>query len=133
MGAMRVGKVGRNISLVGLDFPQQFLNRNNITLRHRQFLYPATLVERQVEEVDMLAVDAVVLTCQPCLATTDKSLQAQYLLRLSVSLFLVLDEVLHPLITLLYHLVGAVGEYCVKAVDEVHETTHLLVTHSDVA
>ena len=132
MRAMRVGKVGCHIYLMWLNLRDKFLNRYHILLRHRQLLDLSTLIERQVEEMDMLAVDAIILTCQTSLTTTDKSLQTQYLFCVEITFLLGFQEVLHHLIAVLDNLVRAIGEDGVKAVDEMHETTYLLIAHSDI-
>ena len=133
MGAMGIGQVGSHIDLMGLDLGKEFLNRRHIALRHRQLLNLTTLIERQIEEVDMLAIDTIILTSQTSLTTTDESLQTQNLFVIKIALFLVLDKCLHYLIAVLDHLVAAIGKNGVETIDEVHEAAHLLITHGNIA
>ena len=62
VGAMRIGEIGCHIDLVRLDLGNQFLNNADVTLRDGQLLNLSTLVERQVEEMDMILVDVVIAT-----------------------------------------------------------------------
>ena len=133
MSTVRIGQVGSHVNLMRLNLSQQLLNGDDVTLRHGQFLNFPTLIERQVEEVDVLAVDAVVLTRQPCFTSADQSFQPQNLLVVEVAGLLVPDEILHHLIAVLDNFVGAIGKNGVETVDEMHEAAHLLVADGNVA
>ena len=133
MGTVRIGKVGSHIDLMWLNLREQFDNRRHVVFCHREFLNLSALIERQVEEVDMMAVDAVVLAGQTRLTSADQSFQTENLLIVEVALLLILDEGLHRLVGVLDDLVGAIGKDGVEAIDEVHETTHFLIAHSDIA
>ena len=130
--AMRVGQVGSHVNLVWLNLANELLDGDDIVLGHRQFLNLSALVEGQVEEVDMLAVDAAIFAGQSGFATTDKSLKAQNLLSVCIALFLILQKGLHYLVAVLDYLVAAVGKDGVETIDEVHESANLLIAHSDI-
>ena len=85
---VRVSQVGRHVNLVRLYLLQQFLDNPYVPFRQGKFLYLATLVERQVKEVDMVFLDAVVATGVARLATTDKSLDSQHVAIVQVALLL---------------------------------------------
>ena len=133
VGTMRIGKVGSHIDLMWLNLREQFDNRRHVVFCHREFLNLTTLIEWQVEEVDMMAVDAVVLAGQTRLTSADQSFQTENLLIVEVALLLILDEGLHRLVGVLDDLVGTIGKDGVEAIDEMHETTHFLIAHSDIA
>ena len=133
VGSMRISEVSSHIDLVWLNLREQFDNGGDIIFRHGQFLDLTTLIERQVEEVDMMAVDAIVLTGQTGLTSADQTLQTENLLIVEIALFLIPDKGLDCLIRVLDHLVGTIGKDGVETIDEVHETTHFFITHSDVA
>ena len=71
MGAMRIGEVGSDIDLVGLYLFQQLHDWFDIALCHRQFLDLAALIERQVEEVDVILWNTVIAACISGFAATD--------------------------------------------------------------
>ena len=133
MGAMRIGEVGRDIDLVGLYLLQQLHDWFDIALCHRQFLDLAALIERQVEEVDVILGDMVIATGITGLASTDQSLHGEDGLIVPISLFLLLQVTHDFTIADLDDLVGAVGKEFVEAVDEMHIEPHLLIRHSDIA
>ena len=83
--------------------------------------------------MDMLTVNTVVFASQSCLAPAYQPLQSENLFRIHITFLLTAQELLHPLIVVLDHLVRAVGEDGVEAVGEVHETPHLLITHGNVS
>ena len=81
----------------------------------------------------MLTVDTTILTSQSCLSATNQTFQSENLFGVEIAFFFVFDKVLHPLVAVLDHLVGAVGEDGVETIDEVHETSYLFIPHGDVA
>ena len=81
-----------------LNLVNQLDNGGYVGLGHRQLLNLTALVERQVEEVDMLTVDTAVLTSQSGLATANQSLQAQNLLVVQITRLLTLDKGLYCLV-----------------------------------
>ena len=115
------------------DFGQQLLDGNDVALRHRQLLNFPTLIEGQVEEMDVTAVDAIIGTGQSGLATADQSLKPQHRLIVQTALLFILEELFYCLVTMLDHFVASVGKDSVEAVDKVHETRDLLVTDGDIA
>ena len=72
---MWVGQVGSHENLMGLDVGDELLYGQYVALRHGQFLYCTRFIERQVEEVDVVGGNAVIGTCQPCLATSDEAFE----------------------------------------------------------
>ena len=92
------GKVAGNEDFVWLHLFEQVTHNLNILFGHRQLLNLTALVERQVEEVDMLTVDTTVLTSQSGLATANQSLQTQNLLVIQIAWFLTLDKGLYCLV-----------------------------------
>ena len=130
--AMRVGQVGSHVNLVWLNLANELLDGDDIVLGHRQLLNLSALVEGQVEEVDMLAVDAAIFAGQSGFATTDKSLKAQNLLCIKIAFFLVLNKCLNHLIAVLDNLIATIGKDGVETIDEVHESANLLIAHSDI-
>ena len=132
MGAMRIGQIGSHIDLMGLYLLQQLPDRLHITFRHRKFLYLATLVERQIEEMDMIFSDMVVATGIAGLATTDQALHGEDGLIVPVSFFLLLQIIHYLTIADLYHLVGAVCKELVETVNEVHIEPYFLICHSNI-
>ena len=81
----------------------------------------------------MVERNAVVGAGCASLATTDKALDGAHLLGIHIARTLLGEELLDVAVHLLYHLVLAVAEELVEAVDEVHEACYLLVAHSNVA
>ena len=133
MRAMRVSEIGCHIDLMRLYLLQQLHDRLHIALRHGQLLNLAALVERQVEEVDMILGDMVIATGITGLATTDQTLHGEDGLIVPIPLFLLLQVTHDFTIANLDDLVGAVGKEFVEAVDEVHIEPHLFICHSDIA
>ena len=133
MGAMRIGEVGSDIDLVGLYLLQQLHDWFDIALCHRQFLDLAALIERQVEEVDVILGDMVIAAGITGLASTDQSFHGEDGLIVPIPLFLLLQVTHDFTIADLDDLVGAVGKEFVEAVDEVHIEAHFLIRHSDIA
>ena len=80
-----------------------------------------------------MTVDAVVLAGQTRLTSADQSFQTENLLIVEIALLLILDESLHRLVGVLDDLVGTIGKDGVEAIDEMHETTDLLIAHGNVA
>ena len=120
MGAMRISQIGSHIDLMGLNLLQQLHDGFDIALRHRQFLDLSTLIERQVEEVDMIFRDMVVTTGITGLATTDQTLYRKDGAIIPIAIFLLFQITHDLLIADLDDLVGAIGKEFVKAIDEVH-------------
>ena len=98
-----------------------------------EFLYPARLIEREVEEVDMVERYLIVGARCARLATTNQSLDSQNVTRVNVTILLGGEEMLDLLILVLDDLVLIVIKQLVETVDEVHEARHLLVTDGNIA
>ena len=79
MGAMRVGEVACGINLMRTNFTQQLADNLHIALGHGQFLYFTAFIERQLEEMNMTAGNAIVGTSQPSLALAYQTLHGQHL------------------------------------------------------
>ncbi len=133
VSAVWVGQVGSHIYLVRLNLVDELDDRCDVGLGHRQLLNLTTLVERQVEEVDVLAVDTIVFAGQTGLAATDQTFESQYLLVVEVALLLILDKRLDSLVRVLDNLVAAVSKDGVETVDKMHESVYLLVANGDIA
>ena len=133
MGTVGISKVGSNVYLVRLYLRNQFLHDACVTLRDGQFLYLPTLVEWQVEEMDMILMDVVIATGITRLTPTDKPLHGQDGLVVKVTRLLLFQVVHDLLVAYLDHFVGAVGKELVEAVDKVHVQSHLLVGYGDIA
>ena len=130
--AVRIGKVTSHKALVRLDVLKQAAHNVDITLCHRIFLHSATFVERKVEEVDMIGVHSIICTCRTGLATTDQSFDRSYVLRVSVSFFLVGKKLFDVVIHADDYLIISVHKQLVETVEKVHETCHLLVVDGNV-
>ena len=133
VSAVWVGEVAGYVYLVRFNLLKQFANDVHIRLAHRQLFNLARLIERQVEEVDVVERYTVVCAGGACLATAYESLDGAHLRSVHIARLLLSEEVLDVAVHLLYHLVLVVAEELVVAVHEVHEACHLLVADSNVA
>ena len=82
--AVRVGEVACHVNLMRLHFLEQRTYNLDVILRHRELLYLARLIEREVEEVDVVEGYAVVGAGCACLTATDESLYGAHLGRIDV-------------------------------------------------
>ena len=130
---MRVGQVGCHIYLMGLYLLQQLLNDTHIALRHRQFFNLSTLIERQVEKVDMVFLNTIISTGIARLSPTDKSLDSQHVAIVKIALLLPLDESQHIIGIVFDKFVATIGKHLIKRTKEMHIESHLLVGHSDIS
>ena len=109
-----VGQVGSYVYLVRFYLLQQFLNDVHVTLCHRQFLYLSALVERQVEEVDMVFFDTVVSAGIACLASSYQSFHGQHITIIEVALLLPFDKSQHFVGIVLDDVIAAIGKFLIK-------------------
>ena len=84
MCAVRVGEVACHVNLMRLHFLEQRTYNLDVLLRHRKLLYLARLIEREVEEVDVVEGYAVVGAGCACLTATDESFYGAHLRRVDV-------------------------------------------------
>ena len=131
--AVRVGQVAGYVDLVRLHGTDELPHDVHVGLAHRQLLDLARLIERQVEEVDVIERNLVEGAGRARLAAADQPLDGADILCVDVAFFLVLQELLYLLVLRLDDLVLLVAEELVETVDEVHETHDLLVADGDVA
>ena len=120
MGTMRICQVGSHIDLMGLNLLQQLHDGFYIALRHRQLLDFSTLIEGQIEEVDMILRDMVIATGITSLTTTDETFHGEDGAIIQIAIFLLLQITHDFLIADLDNLIGAVGKELVETVDKVH-------------
>ena len=132
MRAMRIGQVGSHVYLMRLDLLQQLLNDVHIALRHGQLLNLATLVERQVEEMNMILLNTIISTGIARLTTTDESLDGQHIATVKVALLLPFDESQHLIGITLDEFIAAIGKHLIERTQEMHIESHLLVGHSNI-
>ena len=132
MGSVWVGQIGCYINLVGCYVGKQRFHQVYVTFGHGELFYAATLVERQFQEVDMVALNAIIGASQTCLATADERLHTAYFLRVHVAFLFLCQEVFHGMVALGDDVVVAIGENGVETIGEMHEAHYLFVAYGNV-
>ena len=130
--AVRVSKITGYEDLVRFDLQEQVFDDTDIAFGERAFLDCAGLIERQVEEVDMIQRQSHVSAGSCCLATADERLDVEDLAGVLITDLLLAKEVQVLVVLLVDNLVvGQMHEFV--ALNEVHEADHLVVTDGDTA
>ena len=126
---MRVGKVAGYEDLMGLHFAQEVAYDLHVYFRQGTFLNAARLVEGQVEEVAVVEEDVIVSTCRAGFAAAYQAFDGQDVARVDVAVFLLLQELAYLGVFVGDHLVFAVVEELVEAVDKMEEADDLFVAY----
>ena len=132
MCAVGVGQVAGDVNLMRLHLSDKLANDVDVLLGHGELLDGTALIERQVEEVNVVERNVVVCAGCASLTAANQTLDGQDVACVGIAVLLLLEELLDLLVFVLDDLVLVAIEDLVEAVDEVHEACNLLVAHSDV-
>ncbi len=130
--AVRVGQVAGGVDLVRLDLLQQVHDDLDVLLAERLLAHAAGLVERHVQEVQLLIRNAAVAAGGAGFAAADQALDLLHLFGVDLAGLLLLEEVLDVLFDLL-GLLAVDAEHFVEVGGEVGEADRIGIEHRDVA
>ena len=133
VSSVRVGQVASHINLMRLHFVDEFLNNDDILLRHRQFLDFSALVERQVEEMDAAERNFVVDAGRASLSATNQTLDVQDVARVEVAFFFLREEFLDFSIFFVENIVFSFAENLMETLDKQQEARNFLVADGNVS
>ena len=133
MGAVRVGEIARRVDLVGLHAFEEFAGDADVLFADGLLLDAAGFVEGQVEEVDVLFLDAAVASAGVGLGAADEPLDLLEFGAVGVAGVLAGQERLDVLLELVGELLAELREGVGELADEVDVAAGRVVPHGDVA
>ena len=129
---MRVSQVTGHEHLMRLDLLEQLAHNRTIGLGKRPFLDRAGLVERQIEEVDMLGRQSHVSAGSCGLTAADEGFEVEHLAGVLIA-HLDIAEEMHILVILSRHIRVLEQPELVVALEKIEESYHLVITHGDTS